>query len=392
MLNIDIIFALVFYGVLLIYFLTHRRKFEMQGGIFALYRTKLGLKLMDRIAGISPRLLRIIGVVSVAVGFLGMLLMIYFLVIGAYGVLMGSAPILSPVLPGVKIATGLPELGFWHWVISIFIVAIIHEFSHGVFARLYDIKVKSSGFAFLGPILAAFVEPDEKKLVKKGRKAQLVVFSAGPFSNIVLGIIFLVITGFLGSAAFATLDFNGVNVTGFEEGSVLAKGGMGAGEVIKEINGVEIVSYESFRSASKEVKPGELVNVVSDKGSYNVYAGEHPSAKGRGYLGIEIAPIGFKEGYKEKYGALALEVLYWLYLLCWWIYTISIGIGIFNLVPLGPVDGGRMLLTSLTRFMKEKRAKRVWNYISMVILLLIVINLLPWVIKFLTFALGLFSG
>ena len=392
MLNIDIIFALVFYGVLLIYFLTHRRKFEMQGGIFALYRTKLGLKLMDRIAGISPRLLRIIGVVSVAVGFLGMLLMIYFLVIGAYGVLMGSAPILSPVLPGVKIATGLPELGFWHWVISIFIVAIIHEFSHGVFARLYDIKVKSSGFAFLGPILAAFVEPDEKKLVKKGRKAQLVVFSAGPFSNIVLGIIFLVITGFLGSAAFATLDFNGVNVTGFEEGSVLAKGGMGAGEVIKEINGVEIVSYESFRSASKEVKFGELVNVVSDKGSYNVYAGEHPSAKGKGYLGIEIAPMGFREEYKAKYGALALEGLYWLYLLCWWIYTISIGIGIFNLVPLGPVDGGRMLLTSLTRFMKEKRAKRVWNYISMVILLLIVINLLPWVIRFLTFALGLFSG
>ena len=392
MLNIDIIFALVFYGVLLIYFLTHRRKFEMQGGIFALYRTKLGLKLMDRIAGISPRLLRIIGVVSVAVGFLGMLLMIYFLVIGAYGVLMGSAPILSPVLPGVKIATGLPELGFWHWVISIFIVAIIHEFSHGVFARLYDIKVKSSGFAFLGPILAAFVEPDEKKLVKKSKKEQLVVFSAGPFSNIVLGIIFLVITGFLGSAAFATLDFNGVNVTGFEEGSVLAKGGMGAGEVIKEINGVEIVSYESFRSASKEVKFGELVNVVSDKGSYNVYAGEHPSAKGKGYLGIEIAPMGFREEYKAKYGALALETLYWLYLLCWWIYTISIGIGIFNLVPLGPVDGGRMLLTSLTKFMKEKRAKRVWNYISMVILLLIVINLLPWVIRFLTFALGLFSG
>ena len=45
------------------------------------------------------------------------------------------------------------------------IVAIPHEFAHGIFARLNNLRVKSSGFALFGPILAAFVEPDEKDKV-----------------------------------------------------------------------------------------------------------------------------------------------------------------------------------------------------------------------------------
>src|SRR3989344_8635488 len=102
----------------------------------------------------------------------------------------------SLVLPGVKIP-GLPYLGFWHWIITIFILALVHEFCHGILARLYNLKIKSSGLAILGVLLpivpAAFVEPDEKKLFKKKKKEQLSVLAAGPFSNLVLaGIIFLI--------------------------------------------------------------------------------------------------------------------------------------------------------------------------------------------------------
>ena len=365
----------------------------MQGKIFALYKTKLGLKLMDKIARKFPRLLGFTGYLAIVIGFAGLVLMTYLLFKGAYGVIIGNAPILSPVLPGIKIATGLPELGFWHWIISIFIVAVVHEFFHGVFARKYDVKIKSSGFAFLGPILAAFVEPDEKKLEKSRKREQLAIFAAGPFANIVLGIIFLLITGLvLGPAANATLDYNGVSVAGFETDSVLEKSGMQIGEVIKEINDVKIDSKENLAKVSSELKPGDNVKIITDKGTYNVNVAEHPNFKGKGYLGIAINPAGFKEEYQVRYGEFLLRALFWLYLLFWWIYVISLGIGIFNLVPLGPVDGGRMLLTGLTKFFNIKTSKKIWNFISILVLVLIFINLSPWIIKLLLFVSGLFMG
>ena len=63
-------------------------------------------------------------------------------------------------------AKGVFYVPFFYWIISIFVIAVVHEFSHGLIARANNIKVKSSGFAFLAllvPIIpAAFVEPDEK--------------------------------------------------------------------------------------------------------------------------------------------------------------------------------------------------------------------------------------
>ena len=48
--NLDIILAIVFYAFLIIYFFKNREKFQVQGKIFAMYKTKLGLKFMDKIA------------------------------------------------------------------------------------------------------------------------------------------------------------------------------------------------------------------------------------------------------------------------------------------------------------------------------------------------------
>lgn len=389
--NWDIIFALIFYGLLFLFFLWKRERFEVQGGIFALYRTKLGLRWMERLAARFPRLLRVLGVTGIVIGFLGMGVMVYFLLIGAWGVLVGKAPLLSPVLPGIEIAPGIPRLGFWHWIISIFLVAVVHEFSHGVLAKLFKIKVKSSGFAFLGPILAAFVEPDEKQLAKRNRKEQLAIFAAGPFSNVVLGLIFLVITGMVGSAAYATLDFHGVKVIGFEENSVLEQEGLQKGEIILRVNGQEIVNAASMSKIIAGIQPGDTVEVVTDKQIYSVVAAEHPQNKNRAYLGVSLAALGYQQVYLERYGLFWLDALFWVYLLCWWIYTISIGVGIFNLIPAGPVDGGRMLLAGLTWKLQEGRAKKIWKYTTLVIVLLIIINLLPWIIKLLTSIMNMLS-
>jgi len=84
---------------------------------------------------------------------------------------------------------------FSYWILSIFLIAVIHEFSHGVVGRAWKLKIKSSGFAFLSilvPVIpAAFVEPDEKQTAKASARAQLGMLSAGPFSNVVFAALIL---------------------------------------------------------------------------------------------------------------------------------------------------------------------------------------------------------
>ena len=137
--NFNIIFAVIFYGLLYIFYLKHKNKFEVQGKIFALYRTKLGIKLMDKIAKKFPKTLNFIGHLGILFGFAGMIFMLYYLFKGAYNLLFvkGATPVVAPVLPGISIP-GLPELSFWHSIIAIFIVAVIHEFSHGILSKVYN--------------------------------------------------------------------------------------------------------------------------------------------------------------------------------------------------------------------------------------------------------------
>ena len=75
-------------------------------------------------------------------------------------------------------------------------------------------------------------------------------------------------------------------------------------------------------------------------------------------------------------------------MLFFWLWVVSWGVGLFNLLPLGPVDGGRMLLTGLTAVMHDKKkAKKYWSIVSLVSVLLILINLAPYLWQLLLFIL-----
>src|SRR3990167_8545832 len=65
--NWDLILLLIFFLVVYIFYLTNKKKFEVQGRIFFLYRTKFGLKLMDKFSKKSPKTLNVVGIVGVIV-------------------------------------------------------------------------------------------------------------------------------------------------------------------------------------------------------------------------------------------------------------------------------------------------------------------------------------
>ncbi|MFH0936277.1 MAG: site-2 protease family protein [Candidatus Woesearchaeota archaeon] len=394
--NLDLISIIVFYGFIFLFYITHKKDFEIQGKILALYRTKLGLKLMDTISRFKPRFLKIIGYVSVITGFTGMIVIFYYLLKGAINTIVtpGAMPAVAPVLPGVKIP-GLPVLSFWHWIIAIFVVAVVHEFSHGILARLYNVKVKSSGFAFMGPILGAFVEPDEKDLGKKKNKIQLTVFSGGPFANIILGLLLLLIFSFVFTPIENyVFENNGIVVSKVMQYYPAEKAGLKVPFVIHNVNNKQIKNAQDFLDAFNNIKPGQKLTINTDKGIFNVITVKDPENATKGFVGISDFSLNrvIKDSIKEKYGDIS-SVVKWFSLLIFWLVVINLGVGLFNLLPLGPLDGGRMFYVVSNFIFKNKhKSNRFFVSISWFCVLLIIINLWPYIFKLIMFLLKPFLG
>jgi len=440
----DLIFALIFYCLIILFYLRNKKKFEVQGGFFFIYRTKLGLKLMDKIAKKdSNKLIKKIGLIlllisivlfilalgvylknfnfilslpvllelglllfiigfvlfvslkklqniSITTAFLGMAFIFIFLIVATIKLILNpaSTPALAPVIPGVQVSPELPVLGFWHWIIAILIIAVVHEFSHGIYARFHKIKIKSSGFAFLGPILAAFVEPDEKAMEKKSKKSQLGIFSAGPFSNIVLFVIILLISLLvINPITSSQLQYEGVKIVSIEKNSPFELAGLQPGMQITNINNAEIKNLNDLVLEINKLKPNTKINISTQNETFLVNVAESTATPNGIYLGVSVSPvkIGFKEGSK-----ILGTIFLWLSQLFQWLYVISFGVGLFNLLPIGPVDGGRMFLTLCNRFTTPEKAKKIWTYMTSFCLLLIFINLLPYLIKMFSFFIHIF--
>ena len=379
--NWDLISILIFYGLLITLYLIFRKRFTVQGKIFVMYKTKLGLNLMNKIAKYFPNFQKIIAKIGIYVGFASMVFIFYMIIDQTIKFLIvpGALPAVTPVFPQTKIP-GLPPLSFWHWIVSSFIVVVIHEFSHGLVARLYKIPVKSSGFAFLGPILAAFVEPEEKVMEKKKKMEQLSVLAAGPFSNIVFGvIIFLIMILAINPFFNERYDFNGISFSEVSEDYPMAISGIETPFIIYSIDGEQTPSLIEFFNKTQQLKPGDTVIFGTDKGDYTITSVENPENESLAFFGM--SGVGQEVILKQEYSHLEkYENLFgWFRLFIIWLFLISVGVGLFNLLPLGPVDGGRMFfLLSLAIFKSEEKAKKILTIISLFLLFLIIINLIPW--------------
>ena len=183
---------ILFYLVVATLIFIFRKKFDIQNKIIFLLRTKIGLNLMDRIATKHREWVILLGYIGAGVGFVGMVFISGVLIKNLYDLITvpSATSGVSLVLPGANVP-GIGILPFWHWLFAIFIIAVVHEFSHGVVARAHKIEVKHSGIVFFGPVIGAFVEPDEKKMDKEQDIVQYSVLAAGAFSNILLSLLAL---------------------------------------------------------------------------------------------------------------------------------------------------------------------------------------------------------
>ena len=348
-------------------------------------KTKFGIKFMDKVAKKFPKSINFISQAGIYLGFAGMLLMSFELIKNVIKIIMqpNALPGVGLVLPiQIKGAFYVP---FFYWITSIFILATIHEFAHGIVARLHNIKVKSSGIGFLSllvPIIPlAFVEPDEKKLIKKSSKKQLAVFAAGPLANILFAFIVLGISLLITNPiANNLIDYDGVLITGlikeFNTTFPAEEAGLKENEIITKIDGKEITHLSNFTLAVGNKTPGEKIHIVTNRSAYDITLTESPENKENAYLGVYLKQsTKIKDSFKEKYGNIIPSIILWLIGLLFWLYLLNLGIGLFNLVPLGPIDGGRMLHTILTKYFK-KSGVRIWKIVSFIFLILILFNII----------------
>lgn len=351
---------------------------------FAMYKTKIGLKFMERFAKKFSRALKHIGYFAIFIGFFGMIIITYALIKNAYNLLTkpDAVPGAALVLPfEVKGAFYVP---FFYWIVSIFIIALVHEFSHGILAKRYNMKIKSSGFAFLGILLpiipAAFVEPDENELRKRPAKQQLSVFAAGPFSNILLAFIIVGITALIAAPILnSIIETNGVLVSGLIKEKIYPaeQAGITENEIIKSIDNIEIAELANFSNILKTKKPGDTIILETNKSTYNITLTENPENKSKAYLGVYVQQnTKIKENFIKKYGKFTPFVIIWLMGLLYWLYVLDLGIGLFNLAPIGPLDGGRMLLVALQQFFKKEKAIKYWKNIGIFFFVLVLINIM----------------
>ena len=386
--NVETILIIIFVLVLFLLVFLKRKSMQIQKVFFPLiyvlvWRGKWGIKKMEVFAEKFRKPLKWIGYVSIVLGFLGMLLITYGLFKSLVDIILKPEAIagVGLVLP-IK-AKGVFYVPFFYWIISIFVLAIVHEFSHGVFAKFVKLKVKSSGFAILGllvPIIpAAFVEPDEKKIVKRPMKDQLMVYSAGPFANIITALlVVLLMLSVFSPITNNMMDYKGVEINSLIEDYPAFNSGISEGEVINSIDSVDVVRSSEFSSILDSKKPGDVLSVVTDKGEYSVTLAANPDDSSKPYMGVYVSQSG---DVKDSYGKVFPSVIIWIMGLLYWLYVLNLGIGLFNLVPLGPLDGGRMLLVVLEKFFDKNKAKKIWKYVSLVFFILIISNLLFAIIR-----------
>ena len=381
-LNFDTGSALVFLLILCFLILRYHKQLTLQKLIhigkipilyIALWKTRFGLRFMDRVAQKYREAVKLLGYCFIGFGFLGILFISIQILILLFQLIIRpkvASEGVALVLPLTTIP-GVGYLSFWHFLISIFVLMLVHEFGHGILARAHDVPVKSSGLGALGllvPVIPmAFVEPDEKKMAKHSDIAQYSILAAGPMANVMLAVLVALFSSFIFNPIGDRITHPiGVSFLEMMPGYGAEEAGLERGTVITRFNGVETTNYESFIRAAGDPKPGDTVVLGTEKGDYSITTKPAPDNPERGFLGVKGAQN--ERRINERYASIGPSY-FWTKGLLKWLYFLNIAIGLMNLLPIIITDGGRMLKLAFEKtFRNQEKAKRAWSFLASIFL------------------------
>ena len=448
-----IFFAIILIYFILVKYLSKKGILEKYNisfyGPALLLRTNKGKKFLTKI-GSKKRFWKAFGSFSVIFCFLAMLVMVFILILQAWAVMGFTAeekellpgPEFVLVLPGINPILPLEYLGYI--ILALVVAIIVHEFSHGIMAIAGDIKVKSLGILYFIVPVGAFCEPDEEELKKVRTTKRMRVYGAGPLANFVVVLISIIILSFVLMPAVEPAA-EGITIVSIDEDSPAGINDFKPGMIIKTINDTAVESFDDYFNLINDLKANQSIEisyywyghksktvVLSDK--YEEYekrdiTNNNISNMGKGYFGIYpinsegflpvlknpfgsidhllifyILPLwGYFQGYNpivapftESYvingplGVLPANVFWVIVNALYWILWLNLAVGLFNVLPMIPLDGGFLFNDAVGSFIKkikkditdEKKDKIVKNVSLIISLLILLAIIFPFLIKY----------
>ena len=244
---------------------------------------------------------------------------------------------------GVEVPGSPFFIPFFSGFIALITVIIVHEFSHGILARVEKVDIKSMGLLLFAILPGAFVEPDEDEVKELDRPARMRIYVAGSMANLSLAVVALIIMTLISSSVIpAVFHEDGVEITRLtDDGN--AHDYLKTGMILKSINNYTIGDADDYSSAVRSLTPNKTVSILTDQGSYSFKLKSNPANHSLGYMGIQAkAHYLINDNYSNKFYSPYLWVLLDLPELFMWIFLLNFSIGTFNLLPMKPLDGGAL--------------------------------------------------
>jgi len=376
-----------------------RLKIDIEGPII-MRRTKRLRDFIDSVAMKSPRSWRLIMNIGILVSFFFMILVVYLILSTLSSTF--TNPQLSLVLPGVDIPGSPVLIPLGYGIIGLMTVLVVHEFGHGIIARIEGVKIDSIGVLLLAVLPGAFVEPNEEDVQNSERIQKLRIYAAGSIFNLILaaisfvivmfitlmiiGSIFIGVPGFVIPGTHLETPTLGQNITGpifptFHNGGVQiysvvpgspAYGKLPQGTIVQSINGVDTTTLSNAEVVFSQLKIGENITLQTTSGNYTIKTIANPDNSSKGYIGIRAMQQEFVNNNVAKtVGTQIPWFIYSLQQLFFWIFLLNFSVGIFNLLPAKPLDGGLLLEELLGYKLSESVVRKIVTPLSYFLILLI---------------------
>ncbi|MEM7813846.1 MAG: site-2 protease family protein [Candidatus Aenigmatarchaeota archaeon] len=370
--TIDVIAFFAFVAAIAALVWRDRRNVKV-AGIVLMRRTQRGKGWLYRTAARAPRAWNVLATLGVITAVPAMVLIAHFLLGNALQVAAGA--------PAGEVKLALPWSEFedrpivllvpWYfWVIGIAAVIVPHELFHGIACRVAGIKIKSLGWMLLIFLPGAFVEPDKRQLERASRIAKLRVYAAGSFANFVVAALCLLAMIALLEGLY---DQRGIIPASVVPGSPAYVANISG--VLLSIDGIPINSEKDLVAALRDTPIGGSIAIHTTAGNYTVTTVKHPELN-QSYLGVKgpyVASYALKPGVEASGFGLAADFMKELF---GWLYAISFGIGLFNLLPIKPLDGGLIFEEMVSKFLRKRRARLVTTWLSLVMTAILVFNII----------------
>ena len=334
-----------------------------------MWKTKRLRGFISRISNLSPKFWRWYMNVGIVVAFLAMAFITWTLVSSLQSVF--ETPAVSVVIPGVEIPGSSIYVPLGYGLLALATVLVVHEFSHGIQAVGEKIPIKSIGLLLFAIIPGAFVEPDEDELKKAKKISRLRVYAAGSIANITLALIAILLVSMFSTAIPTYFAEDGIEINRIVSDSP-SDGVLKEGTILEAIDDHEITNATDYGEIVTTFHPGDNVTVKTSEGTHTLTLAKNPNNESRGFFGIQAGK--HFELVNDSLGPVPW-ILFELVELFQWVFMLNLGIGLFNLLPLKPLDGGYMLEILLTYKMSEETAKPIVNALSVVMAIIIVFSI-----------------